>query len=790
MPETQRQTMRDRVGVQTADNAKDTTRPAPAAPDMASLVGNRQMLAVLPGAEGMAASGTARSAASGRDEPATAPRDGAWLKESDKSRFLARLRQAVCGATDEGLAGTGRTSAGCPYIERMFAYYERQSAARVEQAIRRYAPETTVATTADEMLPLIAARARRAAGQWALSGELSNVPEEPGFAMPPLSRDTGPGSPGEAASVASRLGPGRPLEGAAQSRMESAFGRSFAHVRVHAETSEASRLNARAFAVGNQVGFAPGEYRPGTQEGDALLAHELAHVAQQQEGPAAPAAAERDANRSAVRAAVALWSSRPGSGSAAPRVSTGLRLSRCDSGPKRYKWKDEKLKKMVDDELTGADEIYSTVSARTPARRQEALKDLEEGRRDYVKFFGTLEASAEGYTAIGDAIRKLDTVISLLYHDVATSQKPGFVGPETEFARGTAPAELMGGTRALSEDEKKKVNAAMSPMAEVDPQTGKKVKFKDKVDGTVFKDRLKPAVEAAIARQHASEFERRLPSRTAPGGLMEWDHLEKIANSAQIETGKVFGSYGVRPPFAAHVNIVDRWEVMETKIAAMTPDVKLGTARARVLKILKDDVPVQAIYRLHGYTPGSEGEAVIGEIIDELAPAHLDELLEIHQGWPAAAPPGTVEIQRDLPLPASTSAEDLAKSDRARRYRLYQAFGTMVHEYIHTLTHSRYNHWVNTKISDEFRQHTMREGMTDAFTKVVLEGVDFSNVDLRKVIEGSLFVTSPDVDPARARGYYKTHRNAEAIIAIVGLQNAMAAYFLGEIELVGGSDAP
>jgi hypothetical protein len=84
----------------------------------------------------------------------------------------------------------------------------------------------------------------------------------------------------------------------------------------------------------------------------------------------------------------------------------------------------------------------------------------------------------------------------------------------------------------------------------------------------------------------------------------------------------------------------------------------------------------------------------------------------------------------------------------------------------------------------------MREGMTDAFTKVVLEGVDFSNVDLRKVIEGSLFVTSPDVDPARARGYYKTHRNAEAIIAIVGLQNAMAAYFLGEIELVGGSDAP
>jgi len=199
---------------------------------------------------------------------------------------------------------------------------------------------------------------------------------------------------------------------------------------------------------------------------------------------------------------------------------------------------------------------------------------------------------------------------------------------------------------------------------------------------------------------------------------------------------------------------------------------------------------VQAIYQKYGYTPGSEGEPAIEELIDELAPAHQEELLEIHQGWPAAAPPGMVEIQRDIAMPESPAAEDQAKADRLTRVKLYQAFGTMVHEYIHTLNHSRYKNWVDNKIPDEFRQHTMREGMTDAFTKIVLEGVDYSNEDLRKVIEGSLFVTPPDVDPTRLRGYYGTHRNAEAIIAIVGLRNAMAAYFLGEIELVGGSDTP
>jgi hypothetical protein len=781
--------MRDRAGTQTAENSRDTARPAPApAPaDMASLVGNRQMLAALPGV-GDSREGAAPAAASGRDSHAGGSGDGAWLKESDKARFLGRLKRAVCAATDEGLAGTGRTAAGCPYIDRMFAYYATQSAAGVEQSIRRYAPEARMAATADEVLPLIAARARRAAGQWALSGEIAGVPNEPDSALPLLSRDNGAGPAGEAATVAQRLGEGRPLEGSAQSRMESVFGRSFTGVRVHADTSEASRLSARAFAVGNQIGFAPGEYQPGTMEGDALLAHELAHVAQQREGPGSEAAAEKDANRSAVHAVIGLYGSRSKSRSASPALSTGLRLSRCSSGPKRYKWKDEKLKKMVDDELTGAEEIYATVSARTPARLQEALKDLEEGRRDYVKVFGTMEPSAEGYTTLDDAIKKLDTVVSLLYRDTAMGLKPGFVGPTSEFARGTAPAELTAGTRALSEDEKKQVNSAMSPMAEVDPKTGKKVEFKNKVEGVFFKDRLKPAVEAAIADQHKRTFESQLPSRTAPGGLMDWTHLEKIANSAKVETDKVFGSFGVRPAFVAQLNFVDRWDAMATKIGAMSDAQKLGTAKQRVLKILKDDPGIQTIYRLHGYTPGSDGEAAIIEIVGELAPAHLTELLEIHQGWPAAAPPsGPVEIQRNLAGPSSPA--DVAATDRLNRAKLYRTFGTFVHEYIHTVTHSRYREWVNTKITDEFRKHTMREGMTDAFTKVVLQGIDFSNEDLRKIVEGSLFVTPRDVDGARVQGYYETHRNAEAIIAIVGLRNAMAAYFLGEVELVGG-EAP
>jgi hypothetical protein len=54
-------------------------------------------------------------------------------------------------------------------------------------------------------------------------------------------------------------------------------------VRIHADDSagEAARLlRARAFTWGNHIAFAGGEYQPATASGRTLLAHELAHVLQ------------------------------------------------------------------------------------------------------------------------------------------------------------------------------------------------------------------------------------------------------------------------------------------------------------------------------------------------------------------------------------------------------------------------------------------------------------------------------------------------------------------------------
>jgi len=63
----------------------------------------------------------------------------------------------------------------------------------------------------------------------------------------------------------------------------------FGGVRVHTDSraaESAHELGARAYTVGNHIVFGIGRYAPDTNEGRALLAHELTHVLQQT-GPAA-----------------------------------------------------------------------------------------------------------------------------------------------------------------------------------------------------------------------------------------------------------------------------------------------------------------------------------------------------------------------------------------------------------------------------------------------------------------------------------------------------------------------
>jgi hypothetical protein len=93
---------------------------------------------------------------------------------------------------------------------------------------------------------------------------------------------SGAGGEGVRAFLASSAG--EPLPAGARSFMEPRFGRGFGDVRVHtgpAAAESARSIGAAAYAVGRDLVFGEGRFRPDTQPGRRLLAHELAHVAQQ-----------------------------------------------------------------------------------------------------------------------------------------------------------------------------------------------------------------------------------------------------------------------------------------------------------------------------------------------------------------------------------------------------------------------------------------------------------------------------------------------------------------------------
>ena len=77
---------------------------------------------------------------------------------------------------------------------------------------------------------------------------------------------------------------GQPLAASTRAFFEPRFGHNFSQVRVHTDSGadqSARSVDALAYTVGQDMAFRAGQYRPDTEPGRRLLAHELTHVVQQ-----------------------------------------------------------------------------------------------------------------------------------------------------------------------------------------------------------------------------------------------------------------------------------------------------------------------------------------------------------------------------------------------------------------------------------------------------------------------------------------------------------------------------
>lgn len=88
----------------------------------------------------------------------------------------------------------------------------------------------------------------------------------------------------QAARLLARAGSGKPLPPSERAHLSTIAGEELDDVRIHNDETAhkaAAMLGARAFAVGRSIFFGANEYRPSSQEGKHVLAHEVAHTVQQ-----------------------------------------------------------------------------------------------------------------------------------------------------------------------------------------------------------------------------------------------------------------------------------------------------------------------------------------------------------------------------------------------------------------------------------------------------------------------------------------------------------------------------
>src|SRR5262249_36951096 len=159
-------------------------------------------------------------------------------------------------------------------------------------------------------------------------------------------------------------------------------------------------------------------------------------------------------------------------------------------------------------------------------------------------------------------------------------------------------------------------------------------------------------------------------------------------------------------------------------------------------------------------------KAIVDKVKADMIAKYRTELIETHKGWPGYAGGGKIFVQL---FKEST--------DDANKRNFWDFYQTFIHEYIHTLEHPAHVAY-RTAMDEQKGGFTLREGVTDYFTKIVWNSITLDDA-LRKKVEGPLN------DPLKkfsiqSLNTYRESENAERLAGVVGVRNVAAAFFLGK----------
>ena len=569
-------------------------------------------------------------------------------------------------------------------------------------------------------------------------------------------------------------------------RIQSSFGLNYdmsqvqAHVGGHAATASEA-IGASAYATGKHVAFrSPPDLR--------TAAHEAAHVVQQQQGVQLQAGVgqvhdvyERHADAVAERVVAGLpaddlLAAGATGSSGRPLVANEREARRI--GIQAIQATSRPVQRIVDnprfDEDQGIRDADTSTNYLQLGDTGMSVRILQQGLVDAgypIPVTGTFDRQTE------NAVRQFQTDQGL-----SGRQIDGIVGPVTlnllntehnqhrtvvDIAQAHDPANPLGDTRTIDAAEAR----AFSDAIVTEPRTasGAEPTFEpDNAHGN-YEARIRARMLELINDYYA-DAQADIARRSTPGNLHSFSSIENVAVASKRETDRVFGAHATGPAFTEGVNLFDAFE-QESDRLANDPTYEPYILNDLASYLLNTEM--NEINEDHGAVASRGPEAVILNSVktDFIASRHA-ELLDIQRCWPGLADGGQISLQR------VTGADDTAN-----RNFMWEQFATIIHEYIHTLEHADHVAYRET-MGEQRGGLTLREGMCDYFTTMVWDTVDF-NPALRLEVE-QRYHEPGIVHPIPQPSVYDSAQEAERAVGIVGVANAMAAFFHGETSLIGG----
>ena len=327
--------------------------------------------------------------------------------------------------------------------------------------------------------------------------------------------------------------------------------------------------------------------------------------------------------------------------------------------------------------------------------------DIDASTETALKAFQKQHTLPESGKVDKPTMGKLDTLF--LGHSVekTLAQAPSVRPAAGEPAWGSAPAELTGGTHDLGGEDEKAAKEAVKTSQKAGP-SGTEPAFVSNLPGKgTYQVRLKALVLALVENQYNWLAKGKAAKRKS-SDLLDWAHIETVAARSKQETDAVFGKFAVGPPLKHGAGIHDAWDHKVNLLK--DPTAQESAANWRVEKLLTGHQDVRALDLEHGAIQSRDAEKKIVEKVKaEIVAAKRDDLLEIHKAWPAFASGGEVNIQRFK-----------ATTDAGNRDEMWHLFQTVVHEYLHTLEHSRYKGY-QSKLEQQAGAFTLPRGSGGIF---------------------------------------------------------------------------